>query len=652
MARSRPPKGPPVRARAGARPPDAEMRALLEAAVAHQRAGRVEQAVAGYEAVLRRQPRQFDALHMLAVIEAERGRPARAMELFRAAVAVQPKHLDALRNFGGFLQTQGQTDAAIELYRRALALKPDFAKALSALAIALRHKGEIDAAEAACREAIRVNPRQTVAHMTLAGLLKDRGCIAEAIASYRRALESDPHQARARALLFHLLRQICAWEELGSLEAAMDRETEAALAAGRCPGEPVFIAITRRMDPAFALAVAAGWSADIARRCPPLPPTKPAAGGRIRLGYLSADLHDHATGHLIRGLFARHDRTAFEVHAYSYGPDDGSFYRRSLVESCDRFVDVAGLDHGAAAERIRADGVEILIDLKGHTQGSRLEIAALRPAPVQVAWLGFPGSLGAGFIDYAIVDEVVAPPEQARFFNERLVHLPDCYQVTDDAQPIAAARPSRFEAGLADGVPVFASFNQSYKIEPEIFAAWMRILAAVPGALLWLLAGNPELEQNLRAAAGRAGIAPDRLRFAARLPKDRHLARLGLADLSLDTRIYNGHTTTTDSLWAGVPVLTLLGGHFASRVSASLLGAIGLAELVAPDLAAYERMAIALAREPKRLAAIRARLGANRSTTPLFDTGRFVRGLERAYARMSALSRAGRPPEPIDLRAD
>jgi protein O-GlcNAc transferase len=649
LARSRPPKGPP--ARSGARASEAAIQAALAAALAHQRAGRADAAAAGYEAVLRRLPRRFDALHMLAVIEAERGRPARAMALFRAAVAAAPRHAEALRNFGGFLQTQGQLDEAIALYRRALDAKPDFATAQSALAIALRLKGDLGAAEAACREAIRLNPRQTVAYMTLAGLLKDRGRVGEAIECYRRALECDPNQARARALLYHQLRQIGAWDELPALEAALDRDTAAALAAGRCPGEPVFIAVSRRIDPAYALAVATGWSADVARRCPPLPPAAPAAGGRIRLGYLSADLHDHATGHLIRGLFAGHDRDAFEVYAYSYGPDDGSFYRKSLVESCDRFVDIERLDHGAAAERIRADGVELLIDLKGHVQGTRLEIAALRPAPVQVAWLGFPGSLGAPFIDYAMVDAVVAPPEQARFFSERLVYLPDSYQVTDDAQPIAAVRPSRAEAGLADEGPVLASFNQSYKLDAETFAVWMRVLAAAPSAQLWLLAGNAELEGNLRATAARAGVDPGRLRFAGRRPKHEHLARLGLADLSLDTRIYNGHTTTTDSLWAGVPVLTMLGGHFASRVSASLLGAIGLPELATADLAAYERTAIELACDPTRLAALRAKLAANRATMPLFDTARFVRGLERAYARMSELSRAGRPPEPIDLRS-
>jgi predicted O-linked N-acetylglucosamine transferase (SPINDLY family) len=483
----------------------------------------------------------------------------------------------------------------------------------------------------------------------LASIEKDRGRLAEAIACYRRVLEYDPRQARARALLFHLLRQVCAWEGLDRLAVAMDREATAAVEAGRCPGEPVFVAVGRRMDPAFALAVAKGWAAEIARRAAPLPPTETATDARIRIGYLSSDLRDHATAHLIRGVFAAHDRARFEVFAYSYGPDDGSAYRQALVRGCDRFVDIAGFDHRSAAERIRADGVEVLVDLKGHTQGNRLEILAFRPSPVQASWLGFPGSTGASYVDYAIVDATVAPPEHARFFSERLVYLPGAYLATDDTQAIAAM-PDRAEIGLESGVPVLASFNQPYKIEPEVFAIWMRVLAAAPDALLWLLAGPPELAANLRAAAARAVVDPGRLRFAPRLPKDRHLARLGRADLTLDTRTYNGHTTTIDSLWAGVPVVTVLGGHFASRVSASLLGAIGLPGLVAVDLADYERIAIELAREPEKLAALRAKLAANRRTHPLFDTAGFVRGLERAYGRMSELARAGRPPEPIDLR--
>lgn len=631
--------------------PDAAIMAALETALAHQRAGRLQEAAAGYESVLRQSPQQFHALHLLAVVEAERGRPAQAMERFRAAIEVEPRHADALRNFGSFLQTQGQLDAAIAMFRRALAIKPDFATAQSALGIALRMKGDYAGAEAACREAIRLNPQQVVAHMTLAALHKNAGRTGEAIAAYRRALELDAANGRARAMLYHLLRQTCAWDGLAALETAMDRDTAAAIAAGRRPGAGPFVAIARSTDPAFAFRVAKASAADVARHCTPLPAVLPSGGGPLRVGYLSYDFRDHAVGHLIQGLFRSHDRTWIEVAAYSYGPDDGSACRRLLRESADRFIDLTGMPYRDAAARIREDGTEILVDLGGHTQSARMEIAAHRPAPVQASWLGFPGTTGADFFDYALVDATVAPPEHARFFAEKLVYLPHCYLITNDREPVASGRPPRVEAGVPPGGFVFGSFNQAYKIDEAIFGAWLRILEAVPTSILWLSIGDLDARANLVRRAQAIGVTPERIRFADRLAdRPSYLARLGLVDLMLDTARYNGHTMTIDSLWAGVPVLTMLGGHFASRVSASLLGAIGLPELIAPDLAAYERGAIELARDPKRLAALRARLAANRETRSLFDTAGFVRGLEEAYRRMSALARAGKPPEPIDLR--
>jgi len=622
----------------------------LEAALAHQRAGRLDEAAAGYEAVLQQTPRQFDALHLLAVVEADRGRPAAALRLFREAIEVAPGSADALRNFGSFLHAQGHVDDAIRQFRRAIELKPDFATAYSALGIALRSKGDSGAAEQACREAIRLNPRQTVAHQTLATLHKDAGRIGEAMAAYRTVLELEPANARARAMLYHLSRQSCAWDLLPALEAAMDRDTEAALAAGRRPGAGPFVAIARSTDPAFACRVAKAAAADVARQCMPLPRPAPAAGDRLRVGYLSYDLRDHAVGHLVQGLFPAHDRAAVEVAAYSYGPDDGSACRRALRDSADRFVDLAGMPYGEAAARIRGDGVEILVDLGGHTQGARLEIAAHRPSPVQASWLGFPGTTGAAFFDYAIVDAVVAPPEHARHFTEKLVYLPHACLITN-REPVAPARPGRIEAGLPPTGTVFGSFNQPYKIDETVLRSWLRILEAVPDSVLWLSLGGSEARANLLRHAAATGMGPERIRFADRLAdRTAYLARLGLVDLMLDTVRYNGHTTTIDSLWAGVPVLTVLGSHFASRVSASLLGAIGLSELVAADLAGYERLAIGLAREPEKLAALRAKLAANRTTAPLFDTERFVRGLERAYRRMASLARAGKPPEAIDLR--
>ena len=377
-----------------------------------------------------------------------------------------------------------------------------------------------------------------------------------------------------------------------------------------------------------------------------------ARGPRITLGYLSGDFHDHPTAHLMGGLFALHDRDAFRVIAYSHGRDDGSAYRKRLEGECDSFVDIRDMDPGQAARRIYDDHVDILIDLKGHTEGNWLEICALRPAPVVATYLGFPGTTGAGFIDYILTDRIVSPEDHAAFYSETFAYLPHCYQVNDRTQAIAGDRVTRAGCGLPGDAFVFCSFNKNYKIEPAMFGVWMDLLAGTPDSVLWLMRGNDLAEGNLRREAAVRGIAADRLVFAGGLPKDRHLARLGLADLALDTRVCNGHTTTSDALWAGVPVITIKGGHFASRVSASILNAVGLPELVTGSLDAYAALAGELSHDPDRLRQLRDRLAENRLSEPLFDTPRFVKNLERAYQRMWERFVEGSAPRRIEVAED
>ena len=334
------------------------------------------------------------------------------------------------------------------------------------------------------------------------------------------------------------------------------------------------------------------------------------------------------------GLFAAHDRRRVSVHAYSCGPDDGSAFRRVIQGDCDNFYDIAGLDAADGARRIHADAIDILVDLKGHTRHNRLEIAALNPAPVQVAWLGFPGTSGADFFDYIVTDGIVTPPAADEFYTEAFAVMPHCYQVTNDRQAIASDPVSRSEFGVPEDAIVLASFHNTYKFEPVMFEVWMDILKAVPNAALWLQANNSLAVENLRGCVAAAGIDPGRLVFADHRPKSVHLQRLALADLALDTRIYNGHTTTSDALWAGLPVVTLLGSHFASRVSASLLTALGLPELITDSLNKYRELTISLANDKARLAALRADVVRLRATAPLFDTAQFAGDLERAYGEM------------------
>lgn len=655
---------------------------LLAEAVAAHRQGQLPRAFELYRRVLAVSPNDSDALHLMGValgqagrqtearplieralalapdnaeivynlgnIEREEGKFPAAAALYRRALALQPAHLQALNNLGATLQALGDLAGAEWAFRATIAHSPTYARGWSALASLLREMGRAGEAEAAAETALHHNPQQVIAHVTLGSLRKDRGDVAGAIEAYRRAIALDPKQERARAFLCHQLQHGCQWAEAEALCAEVETDSRLALAAGAAPAEPIMSAVARGAPPDLVKAMAEMQAEAAAARVQPLAPASLRGEGRLRIGYLSADLHDHATGHLIRRLFALHDRRAFSVHAYSYGPDDGSFWRRSLVEGADAFVEIGGLDHRAAAERIRADGIDLLVDLKGHTQQNRLGILAYRPAPIQATWLGFPGPVGRRLVDYAIVDRIVMPPALAAAeLSEAPAYLPGCYQMTDDAQPIAAPPQSRAQLELPEEGFVFASFNQSYKIERALFECWLRLLRQTPGARLWLWRSNALAAETLRKTATAAGVDPARLVFAERLAKPQHLARLAAADLALDCWTVNGHTTTTDCLWAGLPVLAMQGTSFVGRVSASLLEACGLPELIAMDAAAYETKALGLARDPAALAEVRTKLADLRKSSALFDSAGFVRGLEALYRAMAARRRAGLPPAPL-----
>ena len=348
--------------------------------------------------------------------------------------------------------------------------------------------------------------------------------------------------------------------------------------------------------------------------------------------------------HLMRSFFALHDRRRFEVFAYSIGEDDGSEYRREAIASVDHFIDIRGDTAHQSAEHIASDGIDILVDLKGYTHEARPLIFALRPAPIRVAWLGYPATTGRGINDYIIVDRVVAPPEHQSHFGEQLVWMPHSYQVNDHHQIIASDTPARSDLGLPSTGFIFACFNHAYKIEPQMFAVWMRILCRTPGSVLWLYESNTSARANLERAASDRGVDPARLVFGGTLDKPRHLARLRQADLLLDTLWINAHTGASDALWAGVPVLTCPQDSFPSRVAASLVCAVGLPQLACADLQSYEETAVRLASNPRELTALRRHLDSEPAKLALFDTPRFTRNLERAFETMWQRHRAGEPP--------
>jgi protein O-GlcNAc transferase len=397
-------------------------------------------------------------------------------------------------------------------------------------------------------------------------------------------------------------------------------------------------------DPTLLRACVENFTADkIARLPPALWRGTPYRHDKIRIAYVSADFREHAVGFLVAGLIESHDRARFEITGISLSDDDGGAMRARFAAAFDHFHEMQAVGDAEVAALLKEKEIDIAVDLMGHTQGSRPGIFAHRPAPVQVQYLGYPGSMGAGFIDYTIADAVVAPFADEAFFREKIVQLPDCYQVNDDRLDLLPP-PSRREAGLPEEGFVFCCFNNSRKITAPMFDIWMRLLQAVPHSVLWLVEEKGGASAHLQAAAMARGVDPARLIFAPRRKLGEHLARHRLADLFLDTLPYNAHATASFALWAGVPLVTCRGSSFAGRVATSLLQGIGLPELSVENLEAYEALALKLARDPAALRALRARLEQNRATQPLFDTFRFTRNLEAAYTSMWQRAERGEPP--------
>ncbi|CAN5127201.1 hypothetical protein BH09PSE6_BH09PSE6_30980 [soil metagenome] len=474
------------------------------------------------------------------------------------------------------------------------------------------------------------------AYLTLGNVFDHMKMPGAALESFRTAAILKPDNAQVWSGLVHHSQYACQWSQLDADMAGL----HAALASSSEPVNP-FALVTmpstgrQQLDESRRFVerrfgVRKPWPAAVVR----------PAGERLRIGYLSCDYYSHATATLVAELFEKHDRSRFDVLLYSYSPPEQSAVRRRLEASGDRFVDLNGITDEVAARRIRDDGVDILIDLKGHTRDSRSGILAWRPAPVQVNYLGFPGTMGADFVDYIVTDPIVTPHESAGDFAEQLAYLPVCYQPNDRQRPVDE-RPSRSDCGLPDDAVVLCCFNKNYKITPAVFDAWCRILTAVPGTVLWLLASNPESTLNLAREAERRGIDAARIVFAQPVQIARNLARLQNADLFLDTSPVNAHTTASDSLWAGLPVLTFPGYTFVSRVAASLVSAAGVPQLVADSLEHYEQRAIELARDPQLLGALKRQLIDTRLSVALFDSSVYTRELEALYERMADVARTG-----------
>jgi len=598
--------------------------------------GRVEEAVTCYEQAIAESPNHVDAYVNLGIARIEQGRHDQAEALYKKALLLDARNFEAHCNLGTLLKLQGRLPEAVTQYRRALDADPNRDVAHVALADAYRRIGDLEPAIACYRKAIKLKPENADAHYELSETLKLQGELEGALESYAQSLALKADHLPALSGMIHVRQHVCDW---GGIEELWQR-LHAAIAAGGDGSISPFAVMSMPTSPAEQLACARTWAH---RELRPFALSRAGLGfdfsargprERLKIGYLSWGFHRHATAYLMAQLFELHDRDRFEVFAYACGPDDRSAVRARLRSTCEHFIDVSQDSHFATARRIHGDGVDILVDLTGYTLGARPQILALRPSPIQANWLGYPGTMGTECVDYLIADPFIVPREQEPFYAEKVVWLPDCYQINDRNRAVSDRVPSRGECGLPDGALVFCCFNQAYKILPETFDRWMRILRGVPGSVLWLAEANPQATGNLRRAAAERGVAAERLVFASRKDLPEYLVQYRLADLALDTFPYTSHTTASDALWMGCPLVTRTGETFASRVAGSILVNAGLRELVTESAADCERKVLELATSPGRLSDIRRRLQASRDTCPLFDTPRLVRNLEAIYEQM------------------
>ncbi len=671
--------------------------------------GRLDEAVASYDRAIRLAPDMAEVHSNRGNTLREKNRLEEAVTSFDRAIAIKPDYADAHSNRGNALLDLKRFDEALASYERGLELKPDMVQAWSNRGLVLQKLKRLDDAVESYVRAIRLKPDFCDAYVNLGNAFKDLNRLTEALAVYELAIQVRPHQAKNwfnRAVVLselnrlseslssydraieldpcysdafansgHVLQQLTRFEEAltryeraAALRPAYEfllgasihvrlrmcdwsnydkRSQQLAHAQWESAAvSPPFIVATTLDVPALQRISAEVWAAS---RCPAQdtlgPIVRATRRDRIRIGYFSADFHDHATCYLMAELFESHAKDKFELFAFSFGPDVNDAMRQRVAGAFDHFIDIRYVTDEQVACLSRELGIDIAIDLKGYTQESRPGIFSYRCAPVQVSYLGYPGTMGVPYMDYLIADEILIPPEGQGHYAEKIAYLPHSYQVNDTKRVISERIFTRAELGLPQEGFVFCCFNNSYKITPYTFDGWMRILKAVPGSVLWLLEDNSYATRNLKKEAIARGVDPERLVFGERLTLADHLARHRLADLFLDTLPCNAHTTASDSLWAGLPVLTLIGQSFAARVAASLLSAMDLPELIAMTQDDYEQLAIELASNPYKLGAIKAKLESNRTIAPLYNPALFTHHLESAYVLMYERHLAGLPPD-------
>jgi protein O-GlcNAc transferase len=589
---------------------------------------RNQAAIENYDIVIRLNPRHAGAYNNRGTAHLNLRQFEQALADFDRAISLQPNAAEYYIGRGDVFVHLMRLDKAAAVFEKSLTLNPSLAEAWRGRGSVFSALRRFDDALAAYDRAVALKPEYSDAWLNRGQAFFDLRRYYDALLSYERALEIHP-DLKTAALALSIRMLLCDWrgyeEECARIISGVR--------AGNAVGPFALLSLSSSSEDQLNCARAA--LAEEFRSPPePVAPRKYISRDRIRVGYLSFDLRNHAVGFLSVGLFEHHDRSRFETIALSLCPDDGSPVRKRMESAFGQFHDVSLRSDDEIAKLIRELEIDIAVDLNGFTQGARVRVLARRPAPIQVNYLGYPGTLGADYIDYIIADRTIIPENQQQFYAEKVVYLPDTYQSNDDKRQMSEEGFTRAQVGLPDLGFVFCSFNNTFKINPPVFDIWMRLLHEVHGSVLWLFESNADAPDNLRREAERRGVAASRLVFAPRMNPEDHVARQMLADLFLDTLPYNAHTTASDALWVGLPVLTCLGSTFAGRVAASLLHAVGLPELVTHSFEEYEIAALRLARSPGLLASVKAKLTRNRKTCALFDTARFVRHIEAAYTSM------------------
>ncbi|KLN57254.1 tetratricopeptide repeat protein [Variovorax paradoxus] len=609
--------------------------------------GQARAALRSFQRAIARGGDFFEAWHETGVAHSALGDHERALAAFQRALDIDAGSPVLYANLARTLAELHRFDEALRHCDRALASDPELVRAWADRGLALAELGRGPEALRSCEQALALAPQDSAALMTHAMILARLGRHAEAHAVHAEIAKLPPDSAYERGHWLYNTMLMCRW----SWWAPMVADMLARVGAGEKAAVP-FSLLATPACPATLLACARTYAQD------QYPKREGTAGfascpskQKLRVGYFSSDFRNHATSQLMVRLFECHDRQRFELFGFAFGPATADPMTRRVAAAFDRFMDVADRSDAQIASLARAEGIDIAVDLNGFTEGARPSIFARRAAPVQVNYLGFPASMGCDFMDYIVADATLIRPDEYGHYAEKVVILPGSYQANDDTKAIGDAASTRKDMGLPPQGVVFACFNNNYKITPDVFEVWMRLLRQVPGSVLWLLRGSDAAVAGIEAEAIAHGVESGRVVWAERLPLADHLARHAHADLFLDTFHYNAHTTCSDALWAGLPVLTLAGRTFASRVAASLLNTIGLPELVTRCVDEYEAAALSLATSPEKLADLRRRLDCNRTETPLFDTPLFARRIETAFAAMWDRHRLGLPPDHIHVAA-